>query len=78
MTTRWGQKGTIILIIWAISWVLGFVPMAMPAGVWPNSIEPRVIGIPAMMVWWFFTLFISFICTTTLCYMNSNTKAEDM
>ncbi|AET66881.1 hypothetical protein Desor_1214 [Desulfosporosinus orientis DSM 765] len=71
LSNRWGESGKKILIVWFITWILGFVPMAVPTGTFPNKF-------PVILLWFACTTLVSFICVMILCLRKANIAAEDM
>lgn len=76
--TRWGKKGVYLLLIWLIFWIMGFIAFARPSGSFPNCIEPLIFGIPFVIVWQICIVLVPFSIVMILCFMKSNTKAEDL
>ncbi|MBO8153333.1 DUF3311 domain-containing protein [Thermovirga sp.] len=53
-----GEKKALIFLFLAI---LGFMP---PVTVWANRVEPYVLGMPFLLFWQSFMVFVTFILMT--------------
>jgi len=53
-----GEKKALVFLILAI---LGFMP---PVTIWANRVEPYVLGMPFLLFWQSFMVFVTFILMT--------------